>query len=44
MKRIDGRSYDELRPLSITTGFQSFAEGSVLIELGKTRVSCSVSV
>jgi len=44
MKRIDSRSHDELRPVSITTGFQSFAEGSVLIELGKTRVSCSVSV
>jgi ribonuclease PH len=44
MKRVDGRAYDELRPVSITTGFQSFAEGSVLIELGKTRVVCSVSV
>jgi ribonuclease PH len=44
MKRIDNRSYDELRPVRITTGFQSFAEGSVLIELGKTRVACSVSV
>ena len=44
MKRIDSRSHDELRPVCITTGFQSFAEGSVLIELGKTRVSCSVSV
>jgi ribonuclease PH len=44
MKRIDSRAHDELRPLHITTGFQSFAEGSVLIELGKTRVACSVSV
>ncbi|RJO61212.1 MAG: ribonuclease PH [Dehalococcoidia bacterium] len=44
MKRFDGRSHDELRPVSITSGFQSFAEGSVLIELGKTRVACSVSV
>lgn len=44
MKRIDSRSFDELRPVSITPGFQSFAEGSVLIELGKTRVACSVSV
>jgi len=33
-----------LRPAKITTGFQSFAEGSALIELGKTRVICSVSV
>ena len=44
MKRIDGRTYDELRPVQITMGYQSFAEGSVLIEMGKTRVVCSVSV
>lgn len=44
MKRGDGRTYDQLRPVKITPGFQSFAEGSVLIELGKTRVVCSVSV
>ena len=44
MKRADGRAYDELRPIRITPGFQSFAEGSALIELGKTRVLCSVSV
>ncbi len=43
MKRVDGRVYDELRPVHITTGYQSFAEGSVLIELGKTRIICSVS-
>jgi len=44
VKRADGRVWDELRPVKITTGFQSFAEGSALIELGKTRVLCSVSV
>ncbi len=44
MKRADGRAWDELRPVKITPGFQGFAEGSVLIELGKTRVLCSVSV
>jgi ribonuclease PH len=43
MKRVDGRAWDELRPVRITPGFQSFAEGSALIELGKTRVLCSVS-
>ncbi len=43
MKRADGRAYDELRPIHIVPGFQSFAEGSVLIELGKTRVLCSIS-
>ena len=44
MKRADGRAYDEIRPIRITPGYQSFAEGSALIELGKTRVLCSVSV
>ena len=44
MKRADGRAWDELRPIQITPGFQSFAEGSALIELGKTQVLCSVSV
>ncbi len=44
MKRADGRAYDDLRPVRIVPGFQSFAEGSVLIELGQTQVLCSVSV
>ena len=44
MKRADGRAYDELRPIRIVPGFQSFAEGSALIELGRTQVLCSVSV
>lgn len=44
MKRVDGRPYDELRPIRIIPGYQSFAEGSALIELGKTHVLCSVSV
>ena len=44
MKRADGRAWDELRPIKITPGAQSFAEGSALIELGLTRVLCTVSV
>lgn len=44
MKRVDGRAWDALRPVKITPKVQSFAEGSALIELGKTRVLCSVSV
>jgi len=44
MRRADGRAWDELRPIKIIPRFQSFAEGSALIELGKTRVLCSVSV
>ncbi len=44
MKRIDGRPYDELRPITIIPGYQSFAEGSALIKLGRTHVLCAVSV
>ena len=44
MKRADGRNWDSLRPVKITPGFLSFAEGSALIEVGKTRVICAVSV
>jgi ribonuclease PH len=44
LKRVDGRSWDELRPVRISTGYQSFAEGSALIEMGKTMVLCSASV
>ena len=44
MKRADGRAYDEMRSIRIIPGYQDFAEGSALIELGKTRVLCSVSV
>ncbi len=44
MQRLDGRANDELRPVGITPGFLAYAEGSVLIELGNTRVICAVSV
>ncbi len=44
MKRIDGRAWNELRPVKITTGYQDYPEGSALIEIGKTRVLCAVSV
>ena len=42
--RSDGRAPDQLRPVKIVTGFQRYAEGSALIELGDTRVLCSASV
>ena len=42
--RNDGRKYNELRPVTITTGFVKFAEGSVLIECGDTKVLCNASV
>ncbi len=44
MARIDGRGSNELRPVRLTLGYQAFAEGSVLIELGQTKVVCSVSL
>ena len=44
MTRIDGRNYNELRPVKMTVGFVDFAEGSVLIECGKTKDLCCASV
>ena len=44
MPRADGRAGDELRPVEITLGYQAYAEGSALIELGNTKVLCAVSV
>jgi len=42
--RIDGRRPGELRPVKITPGVLDFAEGSCLVEFGKTRVLCAASV
>jgi len=42
--RLDGRANDELRPVRIVPGFQPYAEGSALIELGQTKVICAVTV
>lgn len=42
--RTDSRAANELRPVKITPGFLPYAEGSVLIEMGLTRVVCSASV
>jgi ribonuclease PH len=44
MTRIDGRSRTQLRPLSLSVDFLDYAEGSVLIEAGRTRVLCTASV
>lgn len=44
MNRIDGRSPAQLRPTTITPGFLAHAEGSVLIEVGRTKVICTASV
>ncbi|MEZ5652418.1 MAG: ribonuclease PH [Burkholderiaceae bacterium] len=42
--REDGRTPDALRPLNIVRRFTIHAEGSVLIEMGRTRVLCTASV
>lgn len=43
-ERTDGRATDDIRLLKITPGFLPYAEGSVLIEMGQTRVVCSASL
>ena len=42
--RSDGRTPDRLRQVRITRDYLKHAEGSVLIEMGDTRVVCAVSV
>ena len=44
MTREDGRAAGELRPVTITTDFIKFAEGSCLIQCGDTMVLCCASV
>lgn len=44
MPRTDGRAADQLREVRITPHYLDHAEGSALIEFGKTRVLCAVSV
>jgi ribonuclease PH len=43
MTRIDGRTNDELRPVSIERGWSAQAEGSALISFGNTKVLCTAS-
>jgi len=43
-KRHDGRAADELRPVKLTPGFLKNPPGSVLIEMGETRVLCTACV
>ena len=44
MNRADGRASGELRATTMTPGFLLHAEGSVLIEVGRTRVVCAASI
>ena len=42
--RQDTRAFDELRPVKMTPGYVMHPEGSVLIEVGQTRVLCNATV
>ncbi|MFF7795017.1 ribonuclease PH [Streptomyces sp. NPDC007991] len=44
MSRIDGRTPQQLRPITIERGWSKHAEGSVLVSFGDTRVFCTASV
>jgi ribonuclease PH len=44
IKRRDGRAPDALRPVRLTPNYTKYAEGSVLVEMGETRVICTASV
>ncbi len=42
--RNDGRRANQLRPVKITPNYNKYAEGSVLIELGETKLICTASI
>src|SRR5919108_1171790 len=42
--RADGRGPEDLRPLRFTRDYTEFAAGSVLVEMGRTRVLCTASI
>jgi ribonuclease PH len=44
MERADGRSWDRMRDFRITMNYLRFAEGSVLVEMGHTKVLCAATI
>ncbi|MGL6108135.1 ribonuclease PH [Romboutsia sp.] len=44
MARIDNRNNDQIRDVKITRNYTRYAEGSVLIEMGETKVICTASI
>lgn len=42
--RVDGRKNDQIRPIKITRNYTKYAEGSVLMETGDTKVICTASI
>ena len=44
LQRLDGRVPNQLRPVKIVPDYLKFAEGSVLIRVGDTRVICAATI
>lgn len=44
MERVDGRTQHQIRPVKMIPNYNKYAEGSVLIEVGDTRVICTATV
>ena len=44
MTRLDGRTADAVRPIRMTPDYIVHAEGSLLVEVGRTRVICTASI
>src|SRR6185437_2726782 len=44
LMRLDGREFNELRPVSLHTSYLKHPEGSVLISVGDTKVICTASI
>ena len=44
LQRTDGRRRDEIRPVNVTRPFIKHADGSVLFEMGDTKVICTASI
>lgn len=42
--RNDGRQFLQLRPITLTRHFTRYAEGSVLVEFGETKVLCNATI
>ncbi len=44
MNRLDGRSHNQIRPISFDVGIAPHASGSVVVAMGNTRVICAVMI
>jgi len=44
LNRDNGRRYDELRTVKFTRNYTKYAQGSVLVEMGETKVICTASI